>query len=237
VIADLIAAASAVAAVLGWLAARRATAEARKARLDPRACLITIRYVTGNRKRWILGPYPVTSAAGEAKPGTEFILPANGDVISMIGAIVILANEGGISALLRIPAHSEFMESVPDDEVAPNQQAALGAIKAPLPTQRGDGQWVIEPGNLALLTLRGGWTVEDLATTGGRRALDLTVEATDPTAAVADSWRFHLSPGAATQNEVLQPVYGAASHWKVPAWVPVEVTWERLARRYLTGPR
>lgn len=173
------------------------------------------------RERWA-APRHLGAGLGVIPPDTEYVLPRQAQDLVLIGADVLLVNEGTVSALVSFGgAHSVFNEGV----------GAFGSWFGPgenavVPYRQGDGRFVLVAGAKCLLLLREGRSVEGWAATPNA-PLRVELAATPAGGeAVEEAWVVEL------EGPVLTPVHEDASHWRAVPHTPVKARIERLARRY-----
>lgn len=182
--------------------ARRSREEARQARLDAAAPAVNVIGTVGRRERWI-APQLQGEDSLVVRPDVEFVVPRNRNDVLLLGAEVLLANEGSTTALVAIPEHSEFMEGVGD---FPNH--FMPGEKAALPPPANDREYSLRPGRKGLLLLRTGRTVGEWARNKGGVQAVLTIRS-QFSRDVVDEVILQIDA------PILEPIHGDDSHFRV----------------------
>lgn len=219
IVAALLAAWSAWSAHRSAVSASASVDEARRARLDHLGPSVSIVGAIGRHERWVEQPSPGRTPA-VTPPGVEYVLPRQDDELLLIGAEVLIVNDGPTSATVHIVGRAEFEEAVGGfgSHFDPGQNA-------PLPQDLGGGRYVLRAGAKALLLIRDGKRVRSW-TDSSEDVVRVQLTASTQHSDVEDEWSIEL------QGPVLEPVHGDASRWRIAAHTPVRASVVPLGRRY-----
>lgn len=183
-------------------AAERTRQESRQARLDALAPAVNVVGVSGRHERWV-APRFLGQGPRVVPPDTEFVTPRNSEEMLLIGAELLMTNEGATTAIVSVPSHSEFVEGVGNfaSHFGPGENAAL-------PPSAGEGQFALGPGRKALLIVRAGHPLSQWVA-GESHAIADVAFGGQFGQGVVDNVRVDISA------PVIEPVHGDESHFRV----------------------
>jgi len=224
-------------AVAGWAAwsshrsarsAERSAEEGRRSRLDRLGPQVFIDELERVRERWMVGPMGLRHPPGLAKPGTAFESPGNDDVRLLIGARLLITNEGTRGAHLSIGG---YRVDDADDRPGLGEEWLTSVLEPPPPPARDtlipDGRLTIEPNHRVAVFVRTGPTVREWIDNGDQPCtVDITAW-TSPEGA-HQVWELTL------ETQLLTTVPFNASRYDLLPHVMPETRLEERARHYPT---